>query len=134
MIFWTNFVQKGYFQSKTEKVNTTTELCIFELVLVSKFQFKLIILFFGPSLPKKGISSQKRKKGKSEHQHWILDIRISLGTKFQLNLTILIFLTKFAKKGYFRSETETSHLCVRSWSLLTILFFSTRGPADTTVF
>ena len=28
------------------------------------------------------------------------------GIKFQLNFTILIFWTKFAQKGYFRSKTE----------------------------
>ena len=35
---------------------------------------------------------------KSQHHHWILHIRIVLGTKFQLRLTILNFWTKFAKK------------------------------------
>ena len=34
------------------------------------------------------------------------------------------FFTKFAQKGYFRSETEKSNLCVRPWSLLTTLNFS----------
>ena len=32
--FWTKFTQKGYFWSKTEKVKTTVESCIFELVFV----------------------------------------------------------------------------------------------------
>ena len=32
LIFWNKFTQKGYLQSKTEKVNTTIEFCIFELV------------------------------------------------------------------------------------------------------
>ena len=35
---------KSYFQSKKEKVRITMELCIFELVLSTKFQLKLIIL------------------------------------------------------------------------------------------
>ena len=38
--------------------------------------------------------------------HWILDIRINLGAKFQLKLTILIFRTKFAQKEYFRLKAE----------------------------
>ena len=38
------------------------------------------------------------KNGKSEHHHCILHIGISLGTKFQLKLTNLIFWTKFAQK------------------------------------
>ena len=32
LTFWTKFAQKWYSQSKTEEVNTTTELYIFELV------------------------------------------------------------------------------------------------------
>ena len=32
LTFWTNIVQKGYFQSKTENVNITIEFRIFELV------------------------------------------------------------------------------------------------------
>ena len=43
----------------------------------------------------------------SEHDYWILHIRIGLGTKFYLKLIILIFWTKFAQKGHFRSKTET---------------------------
>ena len=31
LIFWTIFDQKGYLQSKTEKVNRTNGFCIFEL-------------------------------------------------------------------------------------------------------
>ena len=38
------------------------------------------------------------KNEKSEHHHLILHIRIGLGTKFQLKLTILFFWTKFTKK------------------------------------
>ena len=32
LIFWTKLAQKEYFQSKIEKVNTTIEFCMFELV------------------------------------------------------------------------------------------------------
>ena len=46
------------------------------------------------------------KNSKSEQHHWILHIRISLGTRFQLNLTILIFRTRFAQKRYFWSKAE----------------------------
>ena len=38
--------------------------------------------------------------------HWILHIRISLGTKFKFKQTILIFWTKFAQKYYFKSKTD----------------------------
>ena len=36
----------------------------------------------------------------------ILHIRISLGTKFQLKLTILTFPNKFTQIGCFQSKTE----------------------------
>ena len=56
------------------------------------------------------------KNRKSEHHHWILLIRISLGTKFQLKLTILTFWTKFTQKGYFWSKTKkvtnTTEFCI----------------------
>ena len=46
----------------------------------------------------------------------MLHIRISLSTKFQPKLTILIFWTKFAQKGYFQPKTDqinhTIKLCV----------------------
>ena len=54
---------------------------------------------------KKGVSALKQK---SEHHHWILHIRISLDTKFQPKLTILIFWTKFAQKGFSQSENGKS--------------------------
>ena len=46
------------------------------------------------------------KNRKSKHHHSILHIQISLRTKFLLKLTILIFLTIFAQKGFFWSKTE----------------------------
>ena len=45
------------------------------------------------------------KNSKSEHHDWILQIQISLGTKFLLKLTILNFLTRFIQKGLFSSKT-----------------------------
>ena len=37
-MFWIKFAKKGsYFQSKTDKIDTTIEFCIFELVFVSNF-------------------------------------------------------------------------------------------------
>ena len=52
---------------------------------------------------------------KSEHDYWILHIRIGLGTKFYFKLIILIFWTKFAQKGYFRSKTETVIITIEFW-------------------
>ena len=42
LIFWKKFAQKVYFQSKTEKLNTATEFCVFELVM-TKSQWKFDI-------------------------------------------------------------------------------------------
>ena len=57
---------------------------------------KLIIWIFRPNLPKKGISSLKQF---NELYHWILHIRISLGTEFQFKWTILILGLNLPKKG-----------------------------------
>ena len=90
-----------------EKLNTTTEFCIFELVLVSEFKHFDIL---GQIYPKRVFKVKKRK---IEHPHWILQVRIGPGSKFQFKLIILILWTKLAQKGYFRSKTEKSYLYVR---------------------
>ena len=88
LIFWIKFTQKVYFQSKTEKVNSSIEFCIFELVYEPNFSLNLQFSFFILNLPKKVFLV---KNGKSEYDHWFLHIGITMRTKFQLNLTILIF-------------------------------------------
>ena len=64
---------------------------------------------------------------KSEHYHWVLHIRISLGTNFQSKFTVLILWTKFAQNRYFQPETERLYFSVHPWLLLTILDFSAGG-------
>ena len=95
LIFWTKFNKKRFFRPKTEGVNTTIEFCIVELVSVPNFSLNWQFCFFGPNFPKKVLSVENRK---SQLYHWIVDIRISLGTKIQLKQTILIFWTKFTQK------------------------------------
>ena len=51
-IFWTKF---AYFQSKTDKIDTTIEFCILELVFVSNFTLNKQFRIFGLNLPKKDI-------------------------------------------------------------------------------
>ena len=46
------------------------------------------------------------KNKKTEHHHWILHVRISVGTKFQLKVTILMFWTELSQKGYFHSKKK----------------------------
>ena len=65
------------------------------------------ILIFGPNLPKKGVLVQNRK---SEYHHQILHIRISLGNKSQLKLTILTFLDQICpKRGILVKNNESDH-------------------------
>ena len=89
------------------------------------------MIFFDQVCPKRVFPI---KNGKSEHHYWIQLIRISLGNKFHLKLTILIFWTKFGQKEYSQSGMEKSHLCVCPSLLLTILNFSVRGPTVTWYF
>ena len=49
---------------------------------------------------------------KREHHHEILRIRISLGIKFQLKLTILSFWTKFTQKKHFQWKTEKRNITI----------------------
>ena len=53
---------KSYFQSKKEKVSITMELCIFELVLSTKFQLKLIILSFWTKFTQKSYFQLKTEQ------------------------------------------------------------------------
>ena len=46
------------------------------------------------------------KSWKNEHHHRIVHIRISLSTKFQLIVIVLIFWTRFAQKGCFHYKTK----------------------------
>ena len=48
----------------------------------------------------------------SDHRHWILQIRISLGIMFDLKPTILIFWTKFVRNKYFRSKTKKVNITI----------------------
>ena len=57
-----------------------------------------------------------------------------VGNKFHFKQKILNCGTKFSQKVYLRFKTEKSHFWVGSWSLLTILNFSARGPTNITAF
>ena len=98
-IFWTKFAKKGsYFQSKTDKIDTTIEFCIFELIFVSNFTLNNFE-FLDQICPRKIFMVKNRK---SEHHHWIPHIQTSLVTKFPLKLA------RFAQKGFLWSKTEKS--------------------------
>ena len=48
--FWTKFSQKGCFRSKTEKLNSAIEFCIFELAEFPNFSLDLLREFFFKSM------------------------------------------------------------------------------------
>ena len=74
------FGPKWYFLSKTEKMNTTIELCIFKWVYIPNFSLNWQFSFSGPSLPKKSISRQNWKKVNDMNSTYLK----FLGTKLQL--------------------------------------------------
>ena len=90
--FGQNFPKKGYLHYKKEKVNTTIEFCIFELVK-SKYQI--------PARPENVWTKFAQfpvEHKKNKYQQWIQHISIILVTKFQLKLTILVFGPNLLKK------------------------------------
>ena len=97
-------------------MNNTIECCIFELFWVLNFSLNWQFLFLEQICSKRVFLVESRK---SEHQHWILHIRISLVTKFRVKMTILIFWTKFIQKGCFRLKMEKVNtiieFCIRGF-------------------
>ena len=61
---------------------------------------------------------------KSEHHHWIQHIRISLGTKFQLQLAILTFWIKFIQKicSGWKKKIWTYCVILHIWIILRTKF------------
>ena len=70
------------------------------------------------------------KSRKSELHYWILRIRITLITKFQLKPTILIFGAKFAQKGYFRSKTAKVNSTIEFYLFKVVQSFSLNWPIE----
>ena len=111
----------------------TIEFFTFELVKVTNFNLTWQVWRFGWSnFSKNGIFGWKEK---SQLHFWILLIWISLDTKFQLKLTILIFWTKFTHGVFLEKKNRKSEH--KHWNMniqinvdiklqfkLTILFFS----------
>ena len=92
----TKSTQKGYFRSKTKKVNITVEFFVFELIQVPIFTLNKQLWIFRPILAGKGIFGLEEEKVNVIIKFWI-----SVVTKYRHKHTILIFWTKFAQKDYF---------------------------------
>ena len=103
------FPQKGYFRSKTEQVNITIVLIIFELAEVPNCNLNGQFWFFGPIWPKRVFPV---KNGKSERHHWILHIQISLSNEFCFKQTVLNCGTNFAQK---RCLPKYHHWILHIW-------------------
>ena len=97
--FLTRFAPEGFFWSNTEKVMSTPYIFYtilhIQISLVRNFCSNWQFWFFGINLPKKVFLV---KNWKSEHYHSIPHIQISLGIKFPLKLTILIFFYQICPK------------------------------------
>ena len=78
--------------------------------LLTTFVFFKAYTLYGRRDSKKWVFPVYNRK--SEHHNWILQIRISLGTKFQLKLKILIFWISFTQKRKFRLETKKVNIII----------------------
>ena len=128
---WTKFVQKQYFQSKKENLNTTIEFRKFELPQVPDLALTNNFEFWDQIFPKRVFLVKNRK---IKHHHLILHIQIRIDTKFQLQMGIFEIWTKLAHKEFFRTKRNKLQFCVCTWSLLTFLKLSACRPTDTAVF
>ena len=106
LIFLTDLSKKGFSGLKQKKWMPHIFYIILHIPisLEQNFSSDWQFWFLGPNLPEKVCPLVENRK--REHQHGILCIWISLGTKFQLELIILSFWTKFTHKRYFRLKTE----------------------------
>ena len=95
LIFWTKFAQKGYFQSTSEKMNTTNKFCLFKSVYIPNFTLNCQFWFFGPNLAKEYLVKIGKKW--TTYESHIFQI-----SRYQTSASRI----KFAPKGYFQSKTE----------------------------
>ena len=109
--------QVCYFQSKTDKTDTTIEFCIFELVFTSNFTLNKQFWIFWTKFDQGRYLWSKIEK--SEHHHWIPLIQISLATKLQLKLTTLIF---FFDQRHWNTGLISSGTSLVSWGEGAYLF------------
>ena len=102
------------FQLKTESFDLLDQVCPKRVFPVEnrKIEHHLWILHIQISLV---AEFHFKQFCKNSVLHSVLHTRISLGTKFKLKLTILIFRTKFAKKGYFWSKRKKVNTTMEFW-------------------
>ena len=100
--FSIKLTQKLYFWAKKKKNENYDQILHIQINLDPKLSFNKQFWF----LEQISKYTSGRKQKKKELRYWILHIRISLSNNFQLKLTIAIFWTKFAQKGFFWSKAK----------------------------
>ena len=91
--FGPNLPKKGIFGQKQEK-STAPLNCIYSNYCGYQIEAQTDNCDFLNQIYSKRVFLVKNRK--NEHNHWILHIRINVGTEFQCKLTILIFWAKLA--------------------------------------
>ena len=80
---------------------------------MERYQLELILLVLSTKFAQKGYFPVKNRKNK--HHQWILHIRVSVGTKFQLKLIILIFFffgPNLVKTEYFQFKGKKVNFAI----------------------
>ena len=124
MIFGTNFLEKVYFRTKSEKSEHRYWVLHIQISPSTNFQLKLIIEILWTKFAQVGVAIFSLKHNR--HHHWILHIRISLYIKFHFQQTILNFWNKFAQERYLWSKTEKLNIIIefRLFKLVLVPNFS----------
>ena len=123
MIFGTNFLEKVYFRTKSEKSEHRYWVLHIQISPSTNFQLKLIIEILWTKFAQVGVAIFSLKHNR--HHHWILHIRISLCIKFHFEQTILNFWTKFTQERYLCSKTEKVNIIeFRIFKLVLVPSFS----------
>ena len=98
-IFWTKFAEKGsYFQSKTDKIDTTIQFCILELVFVSNFTLNKQFFNFCTKF-----AQERYLPSKTEKVNIIIEFRffkLALVPSFSLNWKFWFFWPDLPEKGF----------------------------------
>ena len=95
LIFWTKLVQKLCIYGQHRKMWRPPLHYAYSYTLSTEFHSTQIILNFGIKYGKSGYFQSKTRNWTD---HWILHIRVSLGTNFSLNWPFWTFQTTFVQK------------------------------------
>ena len=109
-IFWAKFSQKEYFQSKSEKMNTTIEFWIFKSVYIPNFRLNWQFSIFWTNLPKNYFPS-KNEKGNITTEFCVYEL--AKVPNFRLNWQFWYFRPNLHQKSIW-SKLEKSERLINS--------------------